>query len=303
VGLANARHAAATPFLVNQLVANAIHRIMLDRVGELISQSGCPNLYWALSALPDSLMEWQRAADLEGGAFLMTVPAAADMDRPRDAAEWKKMLQQWNELNRYLSFAGQEKIAAAEADLKPLVTVARAELPRLLKVPAERIAAMPDEEAALRWLIHTRLDQDQREAAALSLPPREALPLLKQLRDGSAAIGAKIGPNRIELRDSTAGYVSIWSLKRRIAALRIVEAVRNHLAAEGKLPAKLADIAAVPLPLDPLTDQPFTWKIDANLGTLAAPNLPEDLVPPAPMGQRPGFVAYKLEVRPLEAKP
>jgi hypothetical protein len=297
VGLANARHIAATPFLVNQLVANAIHRIMLDRVAELISQPDSPNLYWALSALPDSLVELKRAADLEGSMFLMTFPAAADMERPRGAAEWREMLQQWHELNRYLNRSPPDKLKEAAADPSPLVKIARAELPQLLKVPAEQVASMADDEAAVRWLVHVLLQQDQREAAALCLAPREALPLLKQLRADNAAIEAKIGAARIELLDPTAGYLALWSLQRKIAALRIVEAVRNHLAIGGKLPAKLDEITAVPVPLDPLTGQPFVWKVEGMAATLAGPELPEDLAPRGPMGQRPGLVEYRLEVK------
>ncbi len=55
VGLANGRHLAQTPFYINQLVALSIHQVMLDRTAELISQPDSPNLYWALSTLPDSL--------------------------------------------------------------------------------------------------------------------------------------------------------------------------------------------------------------------------------------------------------
>ena len=87
IGLANARHLAQTPFYVNQLVALAIHQTMLDRTGELISQPNSPNLYWALSTLPDSLIELGRAASLESSAFTMTLPAANDPDRPRDRDE------------------------------------------------------------------------------------------------------------------------------------------------------------------------------------------------------------------------
>ena len=299
VGLANAKHISTTPFHVNQLVATAIHRIMLDRVGELISQPDSPNLYWALAALPESLVALDRAADFEGSAFLLTFPAAADLDQPRDAAEWKKMLQQWHELNRYLNRAPHDQIKEAEGTIAPLAKVARGELPGLAGLPADRVAAMSDEEAAVRWLVHVRLSYDQQEAAALSLPPREALPRLKQLRAEKAAIESKVGAARIELRDTTAGYVAMWSLRRKIAALRTIEAVRHHLARyAGKLPANLTDIADVTLPLDPLTDQPFVWKVDGNQATLAAPNLPVDLAPLGPMGQRPGFLEYRLEARP-----
>ena len=68
-GLSNAHHLAQTPFFVNQLVAAGICRLMFACTDELISQPDSPNLYRALTALPDSLLELKRAASLESSMF------------------------------------------------------------------------------------------------------------------------------------------------------------------------------------------------------------------------------------------
>ena len=60
----------------------------------MISQPNSPNLYWALSNLPDSLLQWDRAASLECDMFRLTFPAVNDLDRPRDSKEWSKMSRQ-----------------------------------------------------------------------------------------------------------------------------------------------------------------------------------------------------------------
>jgi hypothetical protein len=50
-------------------------------------------------------------------------------------------------------------------------------------------------------------------------------------------------------------------LDQRIALLRCVEALRLYAAGhEGRLPARLADVE-VPLPLDPVTGQPFAYEV------------------------------------------
>ena len=64
VGLANVRHVAQTPFFVNQLVATTIEQNLLDQAALLIAQPQSPNLYWALSTLPDSLIQLDRASGL-----------------------------------------------------------------------------------------------------------------------------------------------------------------------------------------------------------------------------------------------
>jgi hypothetical protein len=51
-------------------------------------------------------------------------------------------------------------------------------------------------------------------------------------------------------------------LEQRLALLRCVEALRMHAAEHnGSLPAKLDDIS-LPLPVDPVTGKPFSYKLD-----------------------------------------
>jgi hypothetical protein len=59
-------------------------------------------------------------------------------------------------------------------------------------------------------------------------------------------------------------------IERRLAALRCVEAVRLHAAANGgKLPSKLSDVTVVPVPLDPATGQSFKYELDGDTAVLA----------------------------------
>jgi hypothetical protein len=60
--------------------------------------------------------------------------------------------------------------------------------------------------------------------------------------------------------------------ERRIAMLRVVEALRLHAAESGgKLPSSLDEIKAVPLPIDPVTGKPFGYKLTDGKATLDAP--------------------------------
>jgi hypothetical protein len=312
VGLANTRHVAQTPFLVNQLVAAAIQRNMLDRTSELISQPGSPNLYWALSTLPDSLLELDRTASLEADLLAMTFPAVHDLDRPRDDREWRRMaaqlillLQELGELPRdeapksdsLLGQLFQKLLPAENVHLKRFAEQGRAELPRLLGITEEAVAAMSDDQAAVRWYMHQRLSRDQHRAAVLALPPREAWPRLKLLQDQTRTLEQQTGGARVEFFDPVSMYVSTRAVNRRIAALRIVEAVRHHLAAERKLPQSLDEITAVPIPLDPLTGERFQWKAEGKTATIKAPPLPADLAPPGSTIDQNSRVEYRLSIR------
>ena len=295
VGLANGRHMAQTPFFVNQLVARRIERTMLERTGELISQPNSPNLYWALSTLPDSLLELDRAASLEGSAFAMTFPAVNDLDRPRTADEWTKMAGQ---LVEFLEGVGENpKTFQSWSNSSRVVQQARAELPQLLKVPEEKVAAMSDDEAVVRWYAHLRLARDQHTAAVLSLRPREAWPQLKKLQEEIKSLQQKTGEDESDFLSPTSVYVSVWSLKRQINSRRIIEAVRHHLAThDSGLPETLDEIKDVPIPLDSLTDQPFQWKVDGKIATLKGPPLPADVIKPGSATAISSALEYRLRV-------
>jgi hypothetical protein len=275
VGLANGRHLAQTPFFVNQLVAAAIHRSMLDRTAEMIAQPNSPNLYWALSTLPDSLVELHRAASLEASVFGMTFPAASDLDRPRDAEEWRKMLVQLTAILGGFGETRPHDSKEEESRRVELIRIARAELAQVLQISPETVATMSDDEVGVRWYVHVRANLDQRACAALCLKPREAWERLTQYDAEVRAIQQKSKLTKLEFFDPTRVYLSVWSLKRRIEALRIIEAIRHHLATHnGKLPASLTEIEDLPIPKDPLTDEPFEWKVDGNTAMLRAMFLP-----------------------------
>jgi hypothetical protein len=57
--------------------------------------------------------------------------------------------------------------------------------------------------------------------------------------------------------------------ERRLASLRAVEAVRLYAAQnDGKLPGKLADVTAVPVPTDPATGRAFEYTADGDRFTI-----------------------------------
>jgi hypothetical protein len=63
-------------------------------------------------------------------------------------------------------------------------------------------------------------------------------------------------------------------LDRRVAALRVVEAIRIHAAAnDGKLPDTLDEVTIVPVPIDPATSTPFEYIREGEAARLTCPLL------------------------------
>ena len=84
------------------------------------------------------------------------------------------------------------------------------------------------------------------------------------------------------------GSVSFTVAKneRSIAMLRVIEALRIHAARhQGRLPEKLADISAVPLPLDPTTRRGVFVPEDRRH---RGPRIALSAGPPAPRRSAPG---------------
>ena len=64
----------------------------------------------------------------------------------------------------------------------------------------------------------------------------------------------------------------MW-LDRRVAALRVVEAIRLYAAShDGKLPEDLNQVTEVPVPDDPATGKPFEYRRDGAAAVLALPD-------------------------------
>lgn len=61
-------------------------------------------------------------------------------------------------------------------------------------------------------------------------------------------------------------------LNRDVAVLQAVEAIRLHAAETGKLPAKMADITAVPVPKNPVTGKIFDYRLDGVRAVLDTRN-------------------------------
>ena len=299
VGLANARHLARTPFLINQLVALSIDQTMLNQTTELISRPKSPNLYWGLTNLPASLIDLEHAASFEATIFELTLPAVKDLDRPRDLEEWRKMafqlitlLEETDEIPKGVPPNGNDVEQFFQRLGAPWIRQVmlfakqgREELTQLMKITPENVAAMSDEEAGIRWYVFKRIQRDQLVAATLTLSPREAWPRLVELRRLSQSLREKSGLKDPEPHPLNPGavYLAAWEIRRKVAILRVIEAVRHYLAThEGNLPETLNDITNLAIPLDPLTDLPFEWNVkgktsQGKIATLKSPSLSEFL--------------------------
>ncbi len=90
---------------------------------------------------------------------------------------------------------------------------------------------------------------------------------LKFVKAGPLVVLAELQPSIMTCLDAQ------MRLDRRVAALRVVEAIRLYAAShDGKLPEELNQVTEVPVPEDPATGKPFEYHRDGAGSVLALPD-------------------------------
>lgn len=278
-GFAFSRHVGEAPFVINRLVAVACTGYLLNAVADFVEQPNAPNLYWALTALPRPLIDFRGAWEFEQRFPEMQFPDLGDLGRQRSAEQWDDVLRRIRaEVPLIASIAGEigEKAPVWTEPTEPaaksgdLAAAKRYLMDRLTRKAAE-VNAMPPAQVLILYMAGLRRELSDDLFKAMYLPYAEGRPLLAAARKKLEA-----APN------NEAGWFArawLWSvhklqaapnrMERRIALLRVVEALRLYAAAhDGRLPDKLADITEVPIPSDPGTGQPFGYRKDGSSATL-----------------------------------
>ena len=269
-----ARHLGEHPTEVADLVGLWVAHLTLDTLQEMVQQRGCPNLFWALTDLPCPLV------DLRKGLQGDRTAVAADLRSLRDdismtEPEMEKFVSQ---LSGVMGFAREQAglaprnvRARLQARVKDGARVSAARN-RLVEAgyAADLVKSFPSTQAIL--LDEKRDYEIQRdERMKLLAVPLWQIDPSAVGEERAALTGGLFDdflPHIVKLR-RTQGR-----LTQQIAILRHVEALRLYAAAhDSKLPAKLADIP-VPLPIDPVTGQPFVYYVDGTTAHIRGSSLP-----------------------------
>ncbi len=268
IGFAMAEHVAASPLLISSLVGTAIAVMMTDQVEALVGSPRCPNLYWALTQLPNPFIDLRKSIEIERSSLLLQLSECRD---PRNV---RRTPEQWDQL--FLDGAGILDLTAKnEAERKKLIadTVARV-LPEARRyvlaqgMTAKDVDAMPDKQVLLiYWMDHYNIHKDEffKWFAVPYWQACEGFQRAEKSRpqDDSAILSNTLLPALSRI------YAQTTSLDRRIAGLRCVEAIRLYAAGhDGKLPASLNDITEVPIPLDPITGKAFQYRLEGDKAVL-----------------------------------
>jgi hypothetical protein len=276
-GLAIGRHAAEGPTLVNGLVGVSIDGLMLQQIQTLVQQPDCPNLYWALTALPAPCIDLRRADEMEQDNLYTILPQLREIDKPRSEEEWNKLLA---EVTKKLAvLMPKEKLdGTIWAKGAPAAATAYPKAKQQLQdfgYTAAAINAMPMAQAILTATVESY----ERERDSLHrwfyLPYAEAWPALDEEERRVANTDEVIPFGKLLLPSLRNVRAAQARLDREVAALRVLEALRLYATEHrGQLPKQLSDIAQVPLPNDPVTGKAFDYQSSDGHAVLNSPAPP-----------------------------
>jgi hypothetical protein len=139
----------------------------------------------------------------------------------------------------------------------------------------EDVEAMPVAQAVMLYSMATFAQLRDEQFRWLCLPYAEAAELARrdEQRSSKEAANREIIPlAQIYLPSLRMVFSAGARTDRRIAALRLIEALRLYAADhEGRLPAVLSEITTVPVPIDPVTGKVFEYAQTGDTATISSP--------------------------------
>jgi hypothetical protein len=257
---AMSRHMGEHPTLIGDLVGIAIAYVAIGPLEEMLEQPGCPNLYWALTNLPNPMISLDRG--LEGERLLILAEFSDLIDSsPMSAEQLKKTiarLENVRKLEQKPRKPGDTVRAWLDARAKDesLLSAARRRLVEI-GLPEERVQHFPADQVFL--LDEKRESEARRDEfmKLMNLPAWQVEALAAQVQPAKEpALFDLFIPAVLKVRRAQG------RLEQRIALLRHVEALRLYAAEHGgSLPGALSEVS-VPLPADPFTGKPFNYQVD-----------------------------------------
>jgi hypothetical protein len=291
------RNIAEGPTLIQDLVGIAITALSLREVENMIQRPDSPNLYWALTALPDPMIDIYPALEYEREMMFIEFPRLRGLeDEVLTPAQASAIVSDFTK--KMQSFGGSVGDAFFEGAL-PLgwVMMHYSDAKQFLAgrgFSQQRIEQMPAAQAVLIYQKQEYIALMDHQFKSFALPYHLARP---HLEEGEKALGKHHRDKGLKVNLFTVLTPALFRvafiqarLDRHIALLRTVEAIRMFAADHsGQLPRTLGEITSVPVPSDPVTGKEFIYRrSDAQNARLEAP------VSPAESKRRP---VYELTFR------
>jgi hypothetical protein len=264
-------------FLISSLVGMAIEGIANRTVVDLIAAPKSPNLYWALAEVPAPLVDCRDAVRLEMSLGLRIFPALLDVESAEHSpAEWARLfrdsIQDFSTVSDGIPFVEDDLVCELAVAGLSLIAYPEAKQ-RLIAggMEAGEVESMPVGQVIA---IDTAREY-RRVADELEKWWYASFEDAKKNRSRAEAVFE--GPNTFNFGKAIADLLLPAINAARSAqvrqdwqknALLAVEALRMHAAIQGAFPESLDDIRVVPVPKNPITGEPYVYRLEDGMAVL-----------------------------------
>lgn len=288
--LALARHLGQDDFLVSNLVGIAVLSIAWDDTLYLLQHPDAPNLYWALTAMPDPLVDITHAMAIERQFLYQQIKVLREVDQtPRPAGYWQDFVDR--ALSQVGMLASDLNLPSVERDPElarvGLVAYVAAAYPGAKEylinewnMPPEQIEAYPTAQVVFLAMVrfYDQWRDDSFKWMHLPIWQSRAKATVRSVDKLMAAKASRYGwiaaPTQVLLPAVLAARTAVARSEQQVALLQTVEAVRLYAASNnGKLPASL-DVLPVPGPIEPFTGKPIDYELLGDRAVLNGYSLP-----------------------------
>jgi hypothetical protein len=272
------RDVASDPILVCGLVGIAIAGVGNQEMPELIAAKNSPNMYWALAEMQRPFIDLYPAARYELSWGIKIFPVLLNPEeREHSPEEWARLLAnslqdmqlaadglKFSDWVTRIGVAGFGLVAYPEAKQRLLDSgmdrdaIERMPVGQVIAIDASREYQRIAQEFEKWW--YTPFSVARKRGA-------EPEQILKQRFEGGygRVLARLMLPALARVRDAQV------RLDWQLSGLQTVEAIRMHAAETGKLPASLSEITVVPVPRNPVTEQPYQYRLDGDTAVLDLP--------------------------------
>ena len=297
-----ANHLGRDEFLVSSLVAVAVESLAVEQGLMLTEQSDAPNLYWAIAALPDPLIDLSAAIESERNLLSRQFPALKKVDETvRTDAYWaafvEEIIPQWNryaELTNGWSGVSHlpnniDKFQMA-GNIATQYEPARRFLSEVSALQDEQLDQFSTTQTVFLALVNYQTIAMDEETVAFYLPywsqQRAEVSAIRERWRGE--LGWVAGVSDLLLFGSETVRSAFTRIDQLLSLWQTVEAVRLTVAGnDAVLPSSLSDLT-VPAPLDPVCNRPFSYVVNGQTATIT--------------GKRIGGSRYQLIIEMVKSK-
>lgn len=259
-------------FLVAKLVGIAEVGIANQGMTHLIAADGSPNMYWALAELPQPIINIRDSVRLEASLGSRYFPALMDVETAQHSpAQWnEKLTQLFESMQDVYGLTGQRsKTGGVPGSLLTIGAGLAAYTPAKKRLVKGGMDPAKIEKMAVAHVILLDAARDYQRHAD-SMEASFYLPYSKSkshVDRWGKTMRTEYSPTRLGALLANLLLPAVTQVRNAeiraqagVNALQAIEAIRDHVARTGKLPAKL-DEMELPVRLNPHTGKPFGYEI------------------------------------------